>query len=378
MGEGITMEISPRKEFADLPKTVHGGQAWRLEGVEDYSQNLNPLGPPSDLDAIIAGAVKECGHYPDADSTVLKEKIAKHYGLSVDNIAIGAGSSEIIRNFPYVFVSPGDSVLMFTPSFAEYTQQCRLAGAQVDYIHLKAKNDFRIDLDELFAKLKSKHYRALYICNPNNPTGRIESRDKLREIIRFCEEEDTMVFLDETLLPLCSKYSLTTLIREVNDFTNLLIAESFTKSFAIPGLRIGYAISNPAVISELEKARLPWNLGTIEQAVAVQLTEFEIDHIRSAAHLLAKESDVMRAALEDIGLHIDFPSDSFFYFIPVDRFGVDGAKMTELMLKGGIMVRDCASFGPEFKDYIRFCVKDRARNDRFVEAMANALKSLGF
>ena len=62
MGVGITMEISPRKEFADLPKTVHGGQAWRLEGVEDYSQNLNTLGPPSDLDAIIAGAVKECGH----------------------------------------------------------------------------------------------------------------------------------------------------------------------------------------------------------------------------------------------------------------------------------------------------------------------------
>ena len=372
------MEISPRKEFADLPRTVHGGQAWRLEGIEDYSQNLNPLGPPPDLEEYIKSAVRECGHYPDADSTVLKERIAGHYGLSVDNIAIGAGSSEIIRNFPYVFVNPGDSVLMFTPSFAEYTQQCKLAGANVDYLHLRAKNDFRIDLDELYAKLKSKHYRALYICNPNNPTGRIESREKLREIIRFCEEEDTMVFLDETLLPLCSKYSLTTLIREVNDFSNLLIAESFTKSFAIPGLRIGYAISNPKLIAEMEKAKLPWNLGTVEQAVGILLTEFDIDHIRTASHLLDKEKDVMRGALEDIGLRIDSPCDSFFFFVPVDRYGADGAKMTELMLKNGIMVRDCASFGPEFKNYIRFCVKDRERNDRFVEAMAAALKSLGF
>ena len=371
------MEILPRKEFADLPKTVHGGQAWKLEGVEDYSQNLNPLGPPPDLEEFIAEAVKECGHYPDADSTVLKEKIAKHYGLSIENIAMGAGSSEIIRNFPYVFVNPGESVLMFTPSFAEYTQQCRLAGVQVDYIPLKAENDFRIDLDELYAKLRSKHYRALYICNPNNPTGRIESRDKIREIVRFCESEGTLVFLDETLLPLCSKYSLTTLIREVNDFTNLLIAESFTKSFAIPGLRIGYAISNPVIIAEMEKARLPWNLGTIEQAVGIQLTEFEIDHVRNASHILEKEKDVMRDRLEDVGMHIDYPCDSFFYFVPVDSFGVDGAKMTELMLKDGIMIRDCASFGPEYRNYIRFCVKDRARNERFVEAMEKALKSLG-
>ena len=158
------MEISPRKEFADLPKTVHGGQAWRLEGVEDYSQNLNPLGPPADLEEIISDAIGDCGHYPDADSTVLKEKIAHHYGLTSENIAIGAGSSEIIRNFPYVFVNPGDYVLMFTPSFAEYTQQCRLAGANIDYIHLKAKNDFHIDLDELFAKLMAKR-RELQILN---------------------------------------------------------------------------------------------------------------------------------------------------------------------------------------------------------------------
>ncbi len=371
------MQPMPRKEFADLPKTVHGGQAWRLEGIEDYSQNLNPLGPPVDLEEFITKAIGECGHYPDADCAVLKERIANHYGLSPENIAMGAGSSAIIRNFPYVFVSPGESVLIPKPSFAEYTQQCRLAGAQIDYLPLKAENDFRIDLDELFSKLRSKHYKAFYLCNPNNPTGRIENRDKVLEIVRFCEEAGTMVFLDETLLTLCAGHSRISLIREVNEFSNLVVVGSFTKSFAIPGLRIGYAISNPAIIAELEKAKLPWNVGTVEQAVGILLTEFDIDHVRNAALQLEKEKDVMRAGLADVGLHIDTPTDSFFYFIPVDRFGVDGAKMTELMLKNGIMVRDCASFGPEFKGYIRFCVKDRARNDAFVEAMGTVLKSLG-
>ncbi len=372
------MQIQPRKEFSDLPATVHGGQAWKLEGVEDYSQNLNPMGPPHDLDEIVAGALADAGHYPDADCTVLKEKVAQLYGLLPDNIAMGAGSSEIIRNFPYVFVSPGESVLIPSPSFAEYAQQCRLAGVQVDYLPLRKENDFRIDTAELFEKLKSKHYKAFYLCNPNNPTGRVESRDKVREIVRFCEEIGTMVFLDETLLSLCARHSLTTLVREVDDYTNLLIAGSYTKCFAIPGMRIGYAISNPAIIREMDKARLPWNLGTVEQAVALHLAEYEIDHVREASQSLEKEKAVMRAALEDVGFSIDAPADSFFFFEDVSGYGADAAKFVELMLKEKIMVRDCSSFGPEFKTYIRFCVKYRQRNERFAEAVGKTLKALGF
>lgn len=370
------MDIETRKEFADLPRTVHGGQAWRLNGIEDYSQNLNPFGPPSDLAELISKAVADTGHYPDADCVSLRNAIGKHFGLGPENVCMGAGSSEIIRNFPYVFVSPGESVLLLSPSFAEYTQQCKLAGAQIDYLSLKPENDFRIDTVELFEKLRSKHYKAFYICNPNNPTGRVENRDKLREIIRFCEGIGTMVFLDETLLPLCPKYNITSLAREVNDYTNLLVAESYTKSFAIPGMRVGYALSNPAIIAEMEKAKLPWNIGTVEQAVAQHLTEFGYEYVTSAAQLLEKESDVMRAALEDVGFHVE-ATDSFFYFVSMEKFGIDAARTVELMLKGGIMVRDCSSFGPEFKNYIRFCVKDRGRNDRFVEAMAQTLKALG-
>ena len=372
------MQIQPRKEFTGLPATVHGGQAWRLEGVEDYSQNLNPMGPPHDLAEIVAAAVDEAGHYPNADCTVLKEKIAHHFGIQPENIAMGAGSSEIIRNFPYVFVSPGESVLIPTPSFAEYAQQCRLAGVQVDYLPLKKENDFRIDTAELFEKLKSKHYKAFYLCNPNNPTGRIESREKVREIVRFCEEIGTLVFLDETLLSLCARHSLLSLIREIGDYTNLLIAGSFTKCFAIPGMRVGYAISSPAIIAEMEKARLPWNLGTVEQAVAMHLTEYDIDYVREASQSLEKEKGVMRAALEDVGFHLDSPTDSFFYFVDVSEYGADAAKFVGFMLKEKIMVRDCSSFGPEFSTYIRFCVKDRERNDRFADAVGKTLKALGY
>ena len=105
------MKIETRKELESLPSTVHGGQGWKLDGVEDYSQNLNPFGPPEDLPSILAECAKDTGHYPDADCTSVREAIARHYGLGPENVAMGAGSSEIIRNFPQVFIRPGESVL---------------------------------------------------------------------------------------------------------------------------------------------------------------------------------------------------------------------------------------------------------------------------
>ena len=370
------MRIESRKELRDLPATVHGGQGWREQGVEDYSQNLNPMGPIPDMDSVLRECMREIGHYPDADSMELRKAIATHYGLDVANVTMGAGSSEIIRDFPQVFIDPGESVLMPSPSFAEYSQQCRIAGVHIDYFPLLPEEDFYLNEERLYSVLGSKHYAAMYICNPNNPTGRVEGREKLVRIIRRCEELGTMVFLDETLLELVSNEEEVSLSRQVREFTNLIIAHSFTKSFAIPGMRVGFALASEAIVGEMEKVKLPWNVGTVEQAVAEHLIRYEMPYVRKAAEDMREESEVMQVRLHEAGFPVDRVSDSFFYFISLRGLGLTGASFKELMLKEGIMVRDCASFGPEFADYVRFCVKDEERNRRFVAAVTNVLKSL--
>ena len=370
------MKIETRKELESLPSTVHGGQGWKLDGVEDYSQNLNPFGPPEDLPSILAECAKDTGHYPDADCTSVREAIARHYGLGPENVAMGAGSSEIIRNFPQVFIRPGESVLIPAPSFAEYTQQCRIAGVQVDNIELREENGFYLDRDELFSKLESKHYAALYICNPNNPTGRVEKRSRLIDIVRRCEELGTMVFLDETLLSLVADESLISLSGMVREFSNLIVAHSFTKSFAIPGMRVGFALANESIIKEMDKVRLPWNVGTLEQSAAEHLVSCEMPYVVEAANTMRRESEVMHSDLEALGFPVGPLSDSFFYFVPVRELGMNGAAFQREMLREGIMVRDCASFGPAYTDYVRFCVKDSARNRKFVEAVNRVLKSM--
>lgn len=370
------MTFQPRKELAGLPKTVHGGQAWRLSGVEDYSQNLNPLGPPPELLEEIQKALPGIGHYPDDDSARAKEAVSSYFNLRTENVQMGSGSSEIIRNFPNTFCSPGDRVLMCRPTFAEYAQQCRLAGVAVDYLDLVESEDFRVNFGRLSRTLQEHTYKAVYLCNPNNPTGRLEPRDKILSFVRECADRNVLVFLDETLLDLVANADSISCASFVNQYPNLVVAGSLTKSFAIPGLRIGYGLAAPELIAEMEKVRLPWNLGQLEQHLAAYLVGYRMDYVVEAAKILEKENKVMQSELDDIGFPVGHVSDSFFYFTSTARLRITGADLQRLMLKEGIMIRDCSSFGPQFERYIRFCVKDRDRNNAFVAAAEKVLQAM--
>lgn len=364
--------ILPRKELADLPKTVHGGQAWKLEGIEDYSHNLNPFGPPEDIGEIIMSAVGDLGHYPDDSCAELKETLSKTFNIDTDCITIGAGSSDIIRNVPNTFFSPGNRVVLNRPSFAEYAQQCKIVGAEIVWNDLLPEDDFRIDLDRLMYTV-DEDVKALYICNPNNPTGRVEPREKLISIVRECEERGVLVFLDETLLELVPGYVDNTLSGMVDKFSNLIVASSLTKSFAIPGIRIGFGFSNPDIISEMDKVRMTWNVGQIEQTVANILVRDHMDYVDHAAMVMNEESEIMNSSLREVGFPVGNVSDSFFYFNSLEPLGMECAEFKKKMLSRGIMVRDCSSFGDDFKGYVRYSVKDRERNCRFVAAVDSVI-----
>lgn len=359
--------ILPRSELSGLPKTVHGGQAWKLEDIEDYSHNLNPFGPPEELQEIIMSAISEVGHYPDDSSSELKDVISKAFNIGTDCITIGAGSSDIIRNVPNTYYNKGDRVVMPRPSFAEYTQQCRIVGAEIDPFRLRADEDFRIDADRLISVADGA--KAVYICNPNNPTGRVEPRDKICRIARELEDMGVLLFLDETLLELVPGYTDITMSGMVDRFSNLIVASSLTKSFAIPGIRIGFGLSNPDIISEMEKVRMTWNVGHIEQTVATVLLRDKMDYVDHAAAVMAEESEIMNASLREIGFPAGAVSDSFFYFNSIESLGMDADDFVKRMLRHGIMVRNCSSFGDEFGSYIRYSVKDRERNCRFIAAV---------
>lgn len=369
--EGMKGRITPREELLGLPKTVHGGQAWRTAGIEDYSHNLNPFGPPECLAEIVQTALDGVGHYPDDSCEELKDVISKTFNVGEECIVVGAGSSDIIRNVPNAFFNRGDCVVIPRPSFAEYTQQCRIVGAEIDYLDLLPEDDFRIDADRLLEKAAGA--KAVYICNPNNPTGRIEPKDKLVRIVRECEDMGVLVFLDETLLELVPGFVDNTLSGMVSRFNNLVVASSLTKSFAIPGIRIGFGMASPGIAESMDKVRMTWNVGQIEQAVAIALLKDCQSYVDHAAGVMAEESEAMNAALKAVGFPAGDVSDSFFYFNSLEPIGMDAPEFKARMMTHGIAVRDCSSFGPEFSSYVRYSVKDKERNCRFVAAVDSVL-----
>ena len=362
-----------RAPLKGLPKTIHGGQGWRLTGIEDYSHNLNPFGPP-DIISMLISASGEIGHYPDDNCEDLKKVISEKFKVETDNIIIGSGSSDIIRMFPNTFVEPKDKVVISRPSFAEYSHQCRIVGANIVDNLLIESDEFRINYDLLMGL--SKNAKAVYICNPNNPTGRIEPREKILSFVEWCAKKNILVFLDETLLELVPNYDDISCARYVNDYPNLLVACSLTKSFAIPGIRIGFGFGSKEIISEMNKVRMTWNVGQIEQSVAKILIRDHMDYVHKAADIMHKESIWMYDQLKDIGFPVTTPTDSYFFFNSLHPLEINGATFVDRMIDNKFMVRDCASFGKPFDWYVRFCVKDHERNVRFIHAVDETLRSL--
>ena len=360
-----------RSPLKKIKPTIHGGLGWKLDNIEDYSHNLNPFGPPKEIDEIITSAIKDISHYPDDSSIEYRTEIAKHYSIDVENVIPAAGSSDIIRMFPNTFFNSGDPVLLFSPSFAEYSQQCKIVGANIEYLPLKKKNDFRIDVNELIGRLPD--VRAVYICNPNNPTGRVEPRSKILEIIKESKTQDVLVFLDETLLELVYGYDKITCIPYVNKYSNLVIAGSFTKSFAIPGIRIGYGITNKNLAKEMNKVRMTWNIGAIEQKVGECLIRDHMDYVFNASKVMSEESKRMFDELKNINFPVEKVSDSFFYFCDISSLKIDTGTFINNMKSNGILVRDCSSFGKDFTSYIRFSIKTKKQNDLFLKAVKKSM-----
>ncbi|MCL2607416.1 MAG: histidinol-phosphate aminotransferase family protein [Methanomassiliicoccaceae archaeon] len=359
-----------RKDLMDISDTVHGGQAWKLNDVEDFSHNLNPLGPPECLAELISEAVSSVDHYPDDSSSELKEVLASHFKVNTENVIIGAGSSDVIRMFPNTFLSKGDKALIMRPSFAEYAQQCRVAGASIKELLLTEDNDLRVDANELSEKADG--VKAVYICNPNNPTGRIEPKEKILRIVKECRDRKIFVFLDETLLELVPSHREISCSGEVKNFDNLVVIGSLTKSFAIPGMRIGFGLSSEDAVKAMDKVRMTWNVGCIEQHVASSLIRDHMGHVEKAADMMHNEAKHMHRELNDIGFEVK-TTDSFFFFNSLKSIDMGVPEFKYKMLSEKIMIRDCSSFGPEFKDHIRFCVKDRRRNNAFIDAVKKTI-----
>lgn len=370
------IESLVKENLKNFKPCVHGGQilaasqqtGLKLADILDFSSSVNPVGPsPKALDAI-KDNFWQIQKYPDSNSNLLREAIAKQYNLRKENIVVGNGSTELIYLFAEAFMKKGDFALIPAPSFSEYEGAVRRTGEQVNF--LKLDKDFQVDKASFSKEVAGA--KIFFLCNPNNPTSNLTPNEKLEWIIKTAMDNGTLVFLDEDFLEFVENQEKLTFINKIAKYPNLFILKSFTKIYGLTGLRIGYGIACEEITNILSNSKIPWNVNCLGQSAAIAALHDE-DHLNKILKLLKEEKIFLLAEMKKFKDFKIYPSDANFLFIDIRSSGMTAAQLKEKMLQRGVLIRDCSSFTALDEYYVRIAVKTRSENEKLLESLKEVM-----
>lgn len=369
-----------RDSIKCLKPCVHGGDVWEAikktdihrEEIVDFSSNVNPLGSSQKALEAIRNNLWQIPIYPDSTSAPLREAIADSFeGITLNNVVVGNGSTELIYLFAEAFLEKGEVALIPAPTFGEYENAVRKAGGEPR--HIKLPRDFCIEPNVFTRDMKDA--KMAFICNPNNPTSILTPYDTLIEIIEEALEEDVLLFLDEDFLDFVDNEKQVSLVGEIKEYPNLFVLRSFTKVFGLTGLRVGYGIASEETVKILSNAKIPWNVNCLAQVAALAaLTDKE--HLKKSRELVRAERVFLTRELTRINSFKPYPADANFILIDIEESGFTAAQLKEKMLKQGILIRDCSSFKGLDDYHIRVAVKTRQENERLLEAFTKVVGNI--
>lgn len=334
--------VLPMKIRSMPERQTHGGVIRRLlaEGMNkeliDFSASMNPF-PPR-----IQWNPEECdlSAYPDDTYHDLKEAIGRVFSRDISEITVGNGSVELIRIYAQVMVPYGFQAFIERSTFGEYRQSVLLSGGSVTH-NPTEKVDVR------------------YVCNPNNPTGKLLKRGDLLDILNTCTEEGSSLFLDEAFIDLSDPdQSLAN-----HHSSDLFVLRSLTKAFSVPGIRFGFGFGDPELIDEIEMTRPPWSVNRYAEVYTMEAIRHLPDLFESR-RLIAIERDFLMDCIRSLG-YTPLPSSTNYILVMT---GGDAADLSSRLLRKGVLVRDCTSFG--LPDSIRIAVRTREENRVLIEALS--------
>ncbi|MEW6651049.1 MAG: histidinol-phosphate transaminase [Chloroflexota bacterium] len=321
--------------------------------VVDFSTNTNPFGPaPGVLEA--AKSV-DIAVYPDRDCSVLRSLIAQHSQTSQENILVGNGTSELIWLISAAFLRPKDAVVIIAPTFTEYRRAANMQAAKIIEFHALPLS-FNPPLGKALEVMRRIKPRLVFLCNPNNPTGKYILEEDLQEFAANLPD-DCLLVLDEAYISFVKGLSFKRILRK-----NCIVLRSMTKDFALAGLRLGYAMAEPDLIQRLKEYQPTWSVNAAAQAAGRAAFSELAQYQQKLNHLRELKSEFF-AGLETIGYAI-VPSNVHFGLIKLDR---SAQEVRLALLQQFILVRDCASFG--LPQYIRVSTKLQMDNEKLLKSL---------
>lgn len=327
-----------------------------LKKVVKLASNENPYG--ASPKAIEAFKKYDLLHlYPDPDPQDLREKIGEYTGFDEERIVVGAGVDGVLEGVFKIFVGEGDGVVIPIPTFPYYHILTRICGG--NDVTVSRNDNFSIDSEKILNSIDSRT-KIIIICSPNNPTGNLERREEVAEII---ERSNCIVFIDEAYAEFSSKNLL-----EMAEYNNVILARTFSKAFGLANLRIGYAIVPRKVREYLRKVITPFPISTPAKLAAIAALE-DIKHLKMVVEKTREERERVTGVLRKMNVKV-YPSEANFILIETEY---KSGFIAEELMKRGVIVRDCSSFTGCNEKHIRVSIGKREENDFFIEKMEEIL-----
>lgn len=323
----------------------------------DLSANINPFGIPDAVRAAMHRAVDNCTQYPDPFCRAARQAIGAREGVNPDFLYCGNGAADVLDRLAAV-LKPR-KVLLAAPTFAEYERT--LSGAEIRVHNLRETDGFA--LTERISDEISPDLDAVYLCNPNNPTGRTAQPELLREIVRKCTENGVKLVIDECFNDFLTDAERHTRKDLLESNPGLIILRAYTKMYAVPGVRFGWCMTaDAALIEKLYHAGQPWNVSVIAQACAEAAAK-QNGWREQTARRIAEERAYLMDGLRSCGVRV-YPGEANFLL-----FHYSDEKLDEKLRKQGIMIRNCSNYRGLGPGFYRTAVKTRDASEKLLHAL---------
>lgn len=364
--EKIMKLLRIKKEPVSGPEYHHGGEE-ELEGsFIDFSVNTNPLGLPESVKSAIKDSIGSFEKYPDQNCRRLRAKIAEWKSLKAEEIVCGNGASELI-SLTVNAICPKDA-LIIAPTFSGYERALKICDCRIHYNLTKEEDNFDI-AESLFDTIQKTSPDMIFLCNPNNPTGRMINPGLFERLLCLCEEKGIFLFVDECFIDFTERAEESAL-RLTGKSSHLIVLNAFTKIFSMAGLRLGYLISsNQGLIQKINSLRPEWNVSEIAQ-LAGRAALSEKNYIQKTRDLIKKERIYLSKELKALGFKVCQGEANFILF----ELGTIAAEnLSKILKEKGILIRNCSNFMGLGGNFYRIAIKSHEDNEKLIDTLRKLL-----
>ncbi|HHS97516.1 MAG TPA: histidinol-phosphate transaminase [Chloroflexi bacterium] len=365
-------EIRPQRGLDEIRPYVPGKpieevkREYGLQDVIKLASNENPLGPSPKALAALEKALREVHLYPDGQGYYLRQAIADHLGVAPEQVIIGNGADGVIVQTCLAYLDEGDEVIVGQSSFPVYDIYTHVMRARLVKVPLK---DYRLDLEGMVEAITDRT-KIVFVCNPNNPTGTIVTRDEVEPFLAKVPDRVLVVF-DEAYYEFVDSPEYPDTLQYVRKGRrNVMVMRTFSKVYGLAGLRLGYAVAHPDTLAPLWRVKEPFAVNRLAQVAGIAALE-DGEFVRRSVEANREGRRYLYREFDRLGL---FYVESHTNFVLV-RVGPKAREVVERLLQHGVIVRPCTGY--DLPEFLRITVGSPEQNARLIAALGEVLTEVG-